>query len=90
MGYKARPLGWSIKLVELSGSCPPSPKSLTGAFSRLSFEFALFERTPQSGAYRSPQILFLARSSNHARAPARIYGRKTEQFGPTLRVRWLT
>lgn len=49
------------ELVELSGCCPPSPKSRTKAFSRLSFEFCLLERTPQSVDYRSQQTLFLTR-----------------------------
>jgi len=75
------------ELVELSGYCPPSPSSLTGAFSRLSLEFVLIERTPRSVAYRSLQILVLARASNHARVPARVDDRKAEWFGPTLRVR---
>jgi len=81
---KQRPLLRSLfllNLVELSGYCPPSPKSLTGAFSRLSFEFFLFRRTPQSGAYRRPQILCLVRASNHAIVPARIYGRRAERIG---------
>jgi len=76
-------------LVELSGCCPPSPESLTGAFSRLSFEFSLIARTPQSGAYRALQILHLVRASDRARVPARVCGRNAERFGPTLRVRWL-
>jgi hypothetical protein len=75
------------KMVELSGYRPPSPRSLTGAFSRLSFEFVLIERTPRSVAYRSLQILDLARTSNHASVPARVYDRKAEWFGPTLCVR---
>jgi len=74
-------------MVELSGYCPPSPRNLTGAFSRLSFEFFLFDRTPRSVAYRSLQILYLARASNHAIVPARICDRKAEWFGPTLCVR---
>ena len=78
-----------LNLVELSGYCPPSPKSLTGAFSRLSFEFYLFRRTPQSGAYRRPQILYLVRASNHAIVPARVFGRIAERLGPTLCVRSL-
>ena len=49
-------------MVELSGYCPPSPKSRTNAFSRLSFEFNLLERTPRSRAYHSQQILCLARA----------------------------
>jgi hypothetical protein len=57
-------------MVELSGYCPPSPRRLTGAFSRLSFEFLLIERTPRSVAYRSLQILDLARASNHASVPS--------------------
>ena len=65
-------------MVELSGYCPPSPRSLTGAFSRLSFEFFLFDRTPRSVAYRSLQILYLTRASNHAIVPARVYDRKAE------------
>ncbi len=75
------------KLVELSGCCPPSPSGLTGAFSRLSFGFVLIERTPRNVAYRSLQILVLARTSNHAHVPARIDDRRAERFGPTLRVR---
>jgi len=81
--------GGFVDLVELSGYCPPSPESLTGAFSRLSFEFSLIARTPQSGAYRALQILYLVRASNHALAPARVIDRKAERFGPTLCVRWL-
>ena len=76
-----------MKLVELSGYRPPSPGRLTGAFSRLSFGFVLIERTPRSAAYRSLQILCLARASNHARVPARVCDRRAEWFGPTLRVR---
>jgi hypothetical protein len=76
-----------FELVELSGYCPPSPKSLTGAFSKLSFDFDLLGRTSQSGTYRTQQILYLVRASNHARVPARVYGRSAERFGPTLRVR---
>ena len=79
-----------MTLVELSGYCPPSPKSLTDAFSRLSFDFDLLFRTSQSGTYRLQQILYLVRPSNHANVPARIYGRKAERFGPTLCVRSLT
>ena len=75
------------KLVELSGYCPPSPRRLPGAFYRLSFSFFLFDRTPRSVAYRSLQILYLVRASNHAHEPARVYDRKAEWFGPTLRVR---
>ena len=75
------------KLVELSGYCPPSPRNLTGAFSRLSLGFVLVERTPRSAAYRSLQILYLARASNHALAPARVCDRSAEWFGPTLCVR---
>jgi len=71
----------SGKLVELSGYCPPSPKSLVGAFFRLSFDFDLLERTPQSTAYRSQQILNLARTSNHAYVPARIYGGSPKWLG---------
>ena len=74
-------------MVELSGYCPPSPKSLTGAFSKLSFDFDLLARTSQSGTYRTQQILCLARRSDQAVAPARIFGRKAERFGPTLCVR---
>jgi hypothetical protein len=74
-------------MVELSGYCPPSPRSLTDAFSRLSFEFFLIERTPRSAAYRSLQILDLARASNQARVPARVFDRRAEWFGPTLCVR---
>lgn len=74
-------------MVELSGYCPPSPRSPTDAFSRLSFGFVLIERTPQSAAYRSLQILFLARPSNHASVPARVCDRSAEWFGPTLCVR---
>ena len=37
------------KLVELSGNCPPSPKSLAGIFSRLSFDFSLPERLLETG-----------------------------------------
>jgi hypothetical protein len=80
-----RPL--SKNLVELSGYCPPSPKSLPGAFSKLSFDFDLFARTSRSGTYRALQILDLVRPSNHANVPARVYGRSAEWFGPTLRVR---
>ena len=69
--------GGASYLVELSGCCPPSPKSLTGAFSRLSFDFDLIDRTPQSGAYRSPQIRFLARVSDQERVPARLVGGNT-------------
>jgi len=76
-----------VDLVELSGYCPPSPKSLTGAFSKLSFDFDLLAGTSQSGTYPSQQILDLVRPSNHAFAPARVIGRKAEWFGPTLRVR---
>ena len=79
-----------VILVELSGYCPPSPKSLTGAFSKLSFDFDLLGRTSQSGTYRTQQILNLVHRSNHAVVPARVYGRKAERFGPTLCVRWLT
>ena len=74
-------------LVELSGYCPPSPKSLPGAFSKLSFDFGLLARTSQSGTYRAQQILDLVRPSNHASVPARVYDRRAERFGPTLRVR---
>ncbi len=74
-------------MVELSGYRPPSPGRLTGAFSRLSFGFDLIERTPRSVAYRSLQILNLARASDRARVPARVYDRSAEWFGPTLRVR---
>ncbi len=74
-------------MVELSGCCPPSPRRSTGAFSRLSLEFFLIERTPRGTAYRSLQILFLARPSDHARVPARVCDRKAEWFGPTLCVR---
>ena len=74
-------------MVELSGYRPPSPGRLTGAFFRLSFDFVLFGRTPRSEAYRSLQILDLARASNHAPVPARVDDRKAEWFGPTLRVR---
>lgn len=77
--------GW--KVVELSGYRPPSPRCLTGAFSRLSFGFVLIERTPRNAAYRSLQILNLARASNRARVPARICDRSAEWFGPTLCVR---
>ncbi len=38
----------SIDLVELSGNCPPSPKSRTAAFSRLSFEFVLDRRASRN------------------------------------------
>ena len=76
-----------LDLVELSGYCPPSPKSLTGAFSKLSFDFDLLGRTSQSGTYRTQQILDLVRASNHARVPARFCGRSAERFGPTLCVR---
>ena len=75
------------KLVELSGCCPPSPSGLTGAFSRLSFDFSLIARTPQSGACRALQILFLVRASDRAHVPARVFGRNAERLGPTLRVR---
>ena len=74
-------------MVELSGYCPPSPRSLTGAFSRLSFDFVLIGRTPRSAAYRPLQILFLVRASNQALVPARVRDRKAEWFGPTLCVR---
>jgi hypothetical protein len=74
-------------MVELSGYRPPSPRNLTGAFSRLSLEFVLIERTPRSVAYRSLQILSLARASNRALTPARVCDRSAEWFGPTLRVR---
>jgi hypothetical protein len=74
-------------MVELSGYCPPSPKSLTGAFSKLSLDFDLFVRTSQSGTYPTRQILDLVRASNHARVPARVDDRSAEWFGPTLRVR---
>ena len=77
-------------LVELSGCCPPSPKSPTNAFSRLSFEFDLLERTSRSRTYRSQQTLCLGRAVSRSRVPARVIDRKTKRFGPTLRVRWLT
>jgi hypothetical protein len=62
-------------------------ESLTGAFSRLSSDFSLIARTPQSGACRALQILYLVRASDHARVPARVFGRNAERLGPTLRVR---
>jgi hypothetical protein len=74
-------------LVELSGHCPPSPKSLPGAFSKLSFDFYLLTRTSRSGTYRAQQILVLERSSDRASAPARVDDRFAERFGPTLRDR---
>jgi hypothetical protein len=74
-------------MVELSGCCPPSPSNLTGAFSRLSLEFFLIERTPRGAAYRSLQILVLARAPDHAPVPARVCDRSAKRFGPTLRVR---
>ena len=43
---------WSCR-----GTAPRVQDDLTGAFSRLSFGFVLIERTPQSAAYRSLQIL---------------------------------
>ena len=36
------------ELVELSGNRPPSPRSRTSAFSRLSFEFVLSARTSRN------------------------------------------
>ncbi len=82
--------GFFESLVELSGYCPPSPRSLNGAFSRLSFDFSLLERPPQSAVYRSQQIVCLVHASDHSREPARVYGRRAERLGPTLCVRWLT
>jgi hypothetical protein len=75
------------ELVELSGYCPPSPKSLPGAFSKLSLDFGLLARTSRSGTYRAQQILDLVRASDQATAPARVVDRSAERFGPTLRVR---
>lgn len=76
-------------VVELSGYCPPSPKSRTNAFSRLSFEFDLLERTPRSRAYHSQQTLYLAYAPSQSRMPARVHDRKAKWFGPTLHRRWL-
>ncbi len=36
-------------MVELSGNCPPSPKSRTDTFSRLSFDFSLRDRLLETG-----------------------------------------
>lgn len=70
-----------LELVELSGCCPPSPRSPTGAFSRLSSEFVLSGRTPRNRACRSPQILDFARASDRVRSLARVCDRKAERLG---------
>lgn len=50
--------GLSQTVVELSGNCPPSPKSRTNAFSRLSFDFVLGVRASRNRnrARRSPYV----------------------------------
>ena len=61
-------LNYSIEVVELSGYCPPSPKSRTNAFSRLSLDIALLERPPRSRDDRSQQIRYSrARAGSVAR-----------------------
>ena len=77
-----------LNLVELSGYCPPSPKSLTGAFSRLGFEFYFFDGRLKAGLIVDCRS-FISYERRITRTYQPEFGRIAERLGPTLCVRSL-